>query len=553
MSTSTTASDQPPKGYVSEVAKRRYTITAGILGAAFFALQFIVPMVLMFAMMPLMFARMAFTFTQADRAVFWNGHVWTVQTSARAGFPPEESTRLVYLDPSGEEEQVEAADLPGGRPWLLPDRNRLWLIWPDRVACHTNGQLHWLEPDHQLEGYSRPFVHADGPAVAEYGDGQVVIRALIDGQWTQHTTFTLELPGNAAPEPGDLVVITAGRTLHLFAKLNRTLQHCRVPLDTEEPPGRWKVVRRGVTQWAASLVGGTPVVLCGPVKNGVREVVGFRLSDGRWQRFFSHRAGMANTISICPTTGNAFLLVSGTPPFGVRMCEVTDGRVTSETRHGTGFPFPFGKGTMALMMVPHCSMLAAPLVLALVLSSLMAKYRITRHAGETGAAPYAPLWRRALAQLIDALILAGPFALSFVAMFSIFSDFEKMMLDFDEGPPLGFFVPHLFMCLGIPWAIAWLFVFSALEGRWGVTPGKWVLGIRVVGTDLRPCGFGRALVRNLLKVVDGFFNFLVGVMLVALTENWQRVGDLAARTVVVMAPRRETGLFEEPPRPDLPS
>ncbi len=34
--------------------------------------------------------------------------------------------------------------------------------------------------------------------------------------------------------------------------------------------------------------------------------------------------------------------------------------------------------------------------------------------------------------------------------------------------------------------------------------------------------------------MDGFFNFLVGVLLVALTENWQRLGDLAARTIVVV-------------------
>jgi uncharacterized RDD family membrane protein YckC len=78
-----------------------------------------------------------------------------------------------------------------------------------------------------------------------------------------------------------------------------------------------------------------------------------------------------------------------------------------------------------------------------------------------------------------------------------------------------------------------LFVFAIVEGRTGLTPGKWVTRIRVLGTDLKPCGFGRALIRNLLKTVDGFFNFIVGIMVVALSENWQRVGDMAARTVVV--------------------
>jgi len=34
--------------------------------------------------------------------------------------------------------------------------------------------------------------------------------------------------------------------------------------------------------------------------------------------------------------------------------------------------------------------------------------------------------------------------------------------------------------------------------------------------------------------VEGFFSFLVGALLVALVENWQRLGDMAARTIVVV-------------------
>jgi uncharacterized RDD family membrane protein YckC len=82
--------------------------------------------------------------------------------------------------------------------------------------------------------------------------------------------------------------------------------------------------------------------------------------------------------------------------------------------------------------------------------------------------------------------------------------------------------------------------FAVSEGFWGVTPGKWLVSIRVVGTDLRPCGFGRALLRNVLKLVDGFFNFLVGVLLIAFTPEWQRLGDLAARTIVIAVSRDAT-------------
>jgi uncharacterized RDD family membrane protein YckC len=86
---------------------------------------------------------------------------------------------------------------------------------------------------------------------------------------------------------------------------------------------------------------------------------------------------------------------------------------------------------------------------------------------------------------------------------------------------------------GFAWLVATFFTFAYLEGRWGSTPGKWLCQIRVLGVELGPSGFGRALIRNLLKFVDGFYNFMVGLTVSALSENWQRVGDMAARTLVV--------------------
>ena len=142
---------------------------------------------------------------------------------------------------------------------------------------------------------------------------------------------------------------------------------------------------------------------------------------------------------------------------------------------------------------------------------------------------YASLTRRAVAQLIDLAIFAGPMILSTVLFM------RKMLwsaMNEPEGPwdVVMFFTP-IFAAFG--WILVMALLFTYTEGRSGVTPGKWVTRIRVLGTDLQPCGFGRALVRNLLKCVDGFFNFMVGIMVVALSENWQRVGDMAARTVVV--------------------
>jgi uncharacterized RDD family membrane protein YckC len=59
------------------------------------------------------------------------------------------------------------------------------------------------------------------------------------------------------------------------------------------------------------------------------------------------------------------------------------------------------------------------------------------------------------------------------------------------------------------------------------------MGIRVLNEELQPCGVGPTLLRNLLGIIDVAFFGLVGIMCAALTIRWQRLGDLAGRTIVV--------------------
>jgi len=71
----------------------------------------------------------------------------------------------------------------------------------------------------------------------------------------------------------------------------------------------------------------------------------------------------------------------------------------------------------------------------------------------------------------------------------------------------------------------------------GRTPGKMAAGIRVVTTEGAPVGFVASAVRNLLRIIDGFmlitfFLAPVGIIAMFSTSKHQRVGDLAAGTVV---------------------
>jgi uncharacterized RDD family membrane protein YckC len=73
-----------------------------------------------------------------------------------------------------------------------------------------------------------------------------------------------------------------------------------------------------------------------------------------------------------------------------------------------------------------------------------------------------------------------------------------------------------------------------LEGLYGYTPGKYLLGLVVIKPDGSNCTIGASILRNLLWVVDALPTFnLVAIISILLTDDNQRVGDLVADTAVV--------------------
>lgn len=72
------------------------------------------------------------------------------------------------------------------------------------------------------------------------------------------------------------------------------------------------------------------------------------------------------------------------------------------------------------------------------------------------------------------------------------------------------------------------------EGLFGGTVGKRILGMRVVNAEGGSIGLGRALVRNLLRIIDMLpFFYILGAILVSSSETKQRLGDRVAGTYVV--------------------
>jgi uncharacterized RDD family membrane protein YckC len=86
----------------------------------------------------------------------------------------------------------------------------------------------------------------------------------------------------------------------------------------------------------------------------------------------------------------------------------------------------------------------------------------------------------------------------------------------------------------IPFLLFWGY-FTLFEAFWdGRTPGKRVAKIRVIQRSGRGIGLFESMTRNLLRMVDQFPGiYVVGVISIFLTKDHQRLGDLAAGTLVI--------------------
>lgn len=140
---------------------------------------------------------------------------------------------------------------------------------------------------------------------------------------------------------------------------------------------------------------------------------------------------------------------------------------------------------------------------------------------------------RGFAALVDFLLATLIFAGAFF-MFSVVAS----TIGFEAaGPFLGIAVLLTF-------AVAWSYYIMMEWLGNGQTVGKRMFGLRVIADDGAPAGFTAVLVRNLVRVVDflpGFYGF--GLLAIVVSSRSQRLGDLAAGTFVVRAPRPQLDYF----------
>jgi uncharacterized RDD family membrane protein YckC len=140
--------------------------------------------------------------------------------------------------------------------------------------------------------------------------------------------------------------------------------------------------------------------------------------------------------------------------------------------------------------------------------------------------PLAGIGSRFIALLVDMLIWAAGLSVLFLLFWFI-------------DPAV-----RAFSRLSYQWVVAIVLMtlfllnwgyFTLFEAFWnGRTPGKRIARIRVIQHSGRPIGLFESMARNLIRFVDQFPGFyVVGMIAMFITNRHQRLGDLAAGTLVV--------------------
>ena len=141
-----------------------------------------------------------------------------------------------------------------------------------------------------------------------------------------------------------------------------------------------------------------------------------------------------------------------------------------------------------------------------------AGYRIT-HLGD-----------RLLAMFLDGILLIPVFALLGIYAGSRWGGLTGNGFSLEGAPALAVIAAAVTIAL---------IYFIVLEGLLGRTIGKALLGIQVRRSDGSAVSIRHSFIRNLIRPIDAIGVYLVGLAFALFTRRRQRLGDLAAGTVVI--------------------
>ena len=135
---------------------------------------------------------------------------------------------------------------------------------------------------------------------------------------------------------------------------------------------------------------------------------------------------------------------------------------------------------------------------------------------------YAGFWKRVIAYLIDAFIIAFPVTMIFGTVIP-----EVLKTENLEVTSVTVSMPQVIMLVA-----SWVYFAGLESSAWQATVGKKMLGMQVTDTSGERINFIKATIRYLSKFLSSFF-LMIGFIMVAFTAKKQGLHDFMAGTVVL--------------------
>ena len=145
-------------------------------------------------------------------------------------------------------------------------------------------------------------------------------------------------------------------------------------------------------------------------------------------------------------------------------------------------------------------------------------------------AEYAGVLHRILAAVIDHALLAI-ITMVIALPFGVSGAFMMMGAD----PMAAMAAAASWVTFMVISAVIWLVYFPYFESTTGQTLGKKLMGIKVVKEDGKKLTMPDAIIRTVLRIIDGLGAYVLGLIVILVSQKKQRIGDMAARTIVVKA------------------
>lgn len=570
-----------PAGYRSRDARSKFQTWFGLVVVVYVILQIAVPQIVQYTWMPEMFAFSGqMRIPRYEKAFLWKGEVW---------YPSVDPIRIIQGN-----YELESMDLAGNvspdRPmritgglgegqFYLPQGADLWMLSPNRIVRFI--------PDHpplttSLQAANNPLSALVSPPILQNGVVTVIgsdtvgndgLYQLEQGLWVlKGIVRAANTPVSAqSPPPGPILpnpfgkedyrlVEFEGRTVafwksareHKLFFAPELVLHPVPTGQTEDAPAdagqavretAWETLEiPAASEWCIGIADGKLHVAALETSPTSRVRVWQKSSDG-WREIDSRAVAAAESLVwLGGADHEPAALLTKRLSQGYELIPLQQGELGASIKGG-GIFGSLMKNIVWLTLVLTMFGTVNMIVTVTLCDWLLRKHRTSTYSFGKETWDLASLTRRGIARTIDQLLINMPGSIMFWIALSSFDVDEAMSAI--KRDPLPFFMSLLWL-IGVLLGgllLGWV-VYSVTEGLWGISPGKWICGVRVWRRTLRPCGVFRAAVRLVLLIVDGFFGYGIGLATAGLSACRQRVGDMAMDTVVVRAGTRR---FDAPP------